>query len=137
QAHTQACPRRFSHLAIDQGSLIDNAGLLHLQPQVIALTGALAHPGEHREAPMLSSDVADQLHDDNRLADPSTAKQAGLTTLGVWFEEIDDLDARLQHLRARALLLQRRRRAVDGIALLHRDWPHTVHGFTHHVQDTP
>ncbi len=47
-ADAQAHARRLVHLAEDQGGLLDDAGLLHLEPEVGALTGALAHAGEHR-----------------------------------------------------------------------------------------
>ena len=44
---------RFVHLTVDQGGLVDNAGLLHLVIEVIALTGALADTREDGDAAVL------------------------------------------------------------------------------------
>ena len=42
---------------------------------------------------MLGRDVADQLGDDDRLADTGAAEDAGLAALGKRGDEVDDLDA--------------------------------------------
>ena len=60
---------------------LDDARLGHLEPQVVAFTGALAHAGEHREPAVLGGDVVDELHDDDGLADAGTAEQADLCHL--------------------------------------------------------
>ncbi len=125
QRHPQARPGRLGHLAVDQRRLrlgpvvgVDHAGLLHLEPQVVALAGALAHAGEHREAAVLHGDVVDQLLDDDGLADAGAAEQAGLAALRVGLQEVDDLDPGLEHLDPGGLVLERRRLAVDRPALL-------------------
>ena len=119
QADAQARAGRLVHLAEDQRRLgllpvlgIDDAGLLHLQPQVVALAGALAHAGEHREAAVLQGDVVDQLHDDDGLADAGAAEQADLAALQVGLQQVDHLDAGLEHLQVRRSA--RRRRARGG-----------------------
>ena len=77
---------------------IDNAGFLHFEPQVVAFAGALAHAGEHRHAAVLHGDVVDQLHDDDGLADAGAAEQADLAAAEVGLDQVDDLDAGLEHL---------------------------------------
>ena len=72
---------------------------------------------------MLHGDVVDQLLDDDRLADAGAAEQADLAAAQVRLEQVDDLDAGLEHLQLGRLLLERRRRAVDRPALLRLDRP--------------
>ncbi len=52
--------------------------------QVIALAGTLTDAGKDRVAAVLGSDVADQLLDDDGLADTGAAEQADLTALHEW-----------------------------------------------------
>ena len=116
QADAQARARRLVHLAEDQHGLVDHARLLHLAPECGALAGALAHAGEDRVAAVLGGDVADQLGDDDRLADAGAAEDAGLAALGEGGDQVDDLDAGLEDLDRRRLLLERRGSAVDRVA---------------------
>ena len=53
QGDAQAGSRRLVHLAVHQRGLVDDAGLRHLEVEVVAFAGALAHAGEHREAAVL------------------------------------------------------------------------------------
>ena len=113
-----ACER---HLAEYQRGLVDNAGLVHLIPEIVALTAALADTGEHRVAAVLVSDVADKLHDKDRLADACAAEQADLTALGVRRKQVDDLNTGLEHLRCGADVGEGRRIAVDRQSLFRLD----------------
>ena len=110
-------PGRLVHLAEDDHGLVDDARLLHLQPQVVALARALAHAGEDREALVLGGDVADQLLDEHGLAHPGAAEQADLAAPDERREQVDHLDAGLEDLDASAELLEGRRGAVDRPAL--------------------
>ena len=56
---------------------------LHLLVEVVAFAGALAHAGEDREAAVLVGDVADQLHDQDRLAHAGAAEEADLAAPGI------------------------------------------------------
>ena len=76
---------RLVHLAVDQHALalrevvlVDDARLHHLVAEVVALAGALADAGEHREAAVLLGDVVDELHDEHGLADAGAAEEADL-----------------------------------------------------------
>ena len=113
----QARARRLVHLAVDQRGLVDDAALLHLQPEVVALAGALAHAGEHRQAAVLLGDVVDQLLDEHRLAHAGAAEEADLAALHVRREQVDDLDAGLEDLLGRVELVEGRGVAVDRPAL--------------------
>src|SRR3712207_9144003 len=60
QGDAEAVAGRLVHLPVDQGGLVDDPGLLHLEPEVVALAGALAHAGEHRQPAVLLRDVVDR-----------------------------------------------------------------------------
>ena len=108
---------RLVHLAEHQHRLLQHAGFLHLQPQVVALTRALAHAAERRQSFVLLGQVSNQLLDDHRLADAGAAEQADLAALGVGSQQVDHLDPGLEHLGRRGQRLHRRRLAVDRPAL--------------------
>ena len=65
-AHARA--GRLVHLAEHEHRLVDDARLGHLQPEVVALAGALAHAAEGRQAAVLLGEVVDELLDQRRLA---------------------------------------------------------------------
>ncbi len=46
EEHAQTCAGRLVHLAKNERGLADDAGLVHLVPEVVALAGALTHAGE-------------------------------------------------------------------------------------------
>ena len=142
QADAQTRSRRLGHLAVDQRGLRlrriaghDDAGLFELEIEVVSFAGALADAGEHREAAVLLGDVVDQLQDENGLADAGAAEQAGLAALGVRLEEVDDLDAGLEHLDGGRLLVERRRLAMDRPALLGVDRAALVDRLAEDVHD--
>ena len=110
--------RRLVHLAEDEGGLAEDAGLLHLDHEVVALTGALADTGEHRHTTVVAGDTGDHLLDEHRLADTGTTEEADLATLHVGGQQVDDLDAGLEHLGLGLELVEGRGLAVDAPALL-------------------
>ena len=117
QGDAQTRSRRLVHLAEDEGGLVEDARLLHLVDEVVALTGALADTGEHRHTTVVLRDALDHLLDEDGLADAGTAEQADLATLHVRGEQVDDLDAGLEQLRLRLELVEGRGLAVDRPAL--------------------
>ena len=114
---------------------VDDARLLELQPEVVALARALAHAREHRHAAVLLGQVVDELLDDDGLAHAGAAEEADLAAAQVGLDEVDDLDAGLEHLELDRLL----RRSVGAgrwmgrrLVALHR--PQLVHGLADDVQ---
>ena len=163
QADAQAGAGRLGHLAVDQRGLalgardrvglgqveiaaglpvlvellaeVDDLGLDELAEQVVPLAGALADAGEDREAAVAHRDVVDQLHDEHGLADARAAEEAGLAALGVGLEQVDDLDAGLEHLGRGGQLGEGRGQAVDRGALLDVERAHRVDGLADDVED--
>ena len=88
--------------------MLDNAGLLHFEVEVVAFTGPLAHAGEHRDTAVVHGDVVDHLHHDDGLADAGAAEHAHLAAPGEGNEQVDDLDAGFQHVDRGVLLDERR-----------------------------
>ena len=104
--------------------------------QVVALAGALPHPGEDRHAAVLLRLAADHLLDDDGLADAGAAEHPDLAALHVRLEQVDHLDAGLEHHALRLELVERRAVAVDrpavgGVDLVHR----RVERLAEHVVD--
>ena len=94
---------------------VDDAGFLQFEPQVVAFARALAHAGEDRNAAVLHGEVVDQFLDDDGLADAGAAEQADLAAAEIRLEQVDDLDAGLEHFEPGGLILERGRRAMDGV----------------------
>src|SRR5262249_59416846 len=88
-----------------------------------------------REALVLLGDIADQLLDEDRLADSGTAEQADLAALGVGGEQVDDLDSSLQDLLGRSQVLDLGGGPVDRPTLLHLDLRALVDRFPQQVED--
>ena len=114
EGHAGARAGGLVHLAEDERGLFEDARLLHLTVEVTALAGALADAGKHREATVLLGDVVDHLLHDDRLADTGTAEEADLGAFAERADEVDHLDAGLEDLLLRRLLIDRRRQPVDG-----------------------
>ena len=112
-SHAHTCPGRLIHLSEYQGRLIQNPGLAHLCPKVISLTGTLTHAGEYGISAVLSGNIGDQFLDQYGLAHAGSAEQADLSALCIGSQQINYLDACLQHLHHRALVLKGGRVPVD------------------------
>src|SRR5262249_12838422 len=143
QAHSQPGAGRLRHLPVDQRALrfmeiawIDDTRFLHFEPQIVSFARPLADTREYRHAAVLHGDVVDQLHDNDSLADTRAAKQADLAAGQIRLEQVDDLDARFEHLQLGRLLFERRRRAVNRILLVGVHGAHLVHGLADYVQHT-
>src|SRR5829696_2852107 len=98
---------------------------------------ALADAAEGRQAAVLLGEVVDELLDEDRLADAGAAEQADLAALGVRREEVDDLDAGLEHLLRRDEVLDVRGGTVDRPALLDVELLAQVDRLAQHVEDAP
>ncbi len=105
---------------------LDDAGLGHFDPEVVAFAGAFADAAEDGVAAVVLGDVVDELHDDNGLADAGAAEEADLAALQEGLNEIDDLDAGLEHLFVGGLLVKEWCGPVDGHAQLFADGAEVV-----------
>lgn len=119
QGDAQTRARRLVHLAEDEGSLVKDARLFHFADEVVALTGTLADAGEHGDAAVVLGHALDHLLDEDGLTDARTAEEADLATLHVGGQQVDDLDAGLEHLGASLKLVEGRGLTVDRPALGH------------------
>ena len=117
QRDAQARARRLVHLTEDERRVGEHARLGHLEPEVVALARPLADAGEHRVALVLARDAADQLLDQNGLAEAGAAEEADLAAAHERRDEVDHLDAGLEDLHRRVQRVERRRVAVDRPAL--------------------
>ena len=75
-------------------------------PEVVAFPGALAHASEDGYPLVNSADVADKLLNDYGLAHTGPTIGAHLATLGEGGNQVKDLDARLQNLNVRVLVVK-------------------------------
>ena len=123
QRHAQTRAGRLVHLAVHQADFragrddgqaefillrmaffvllhLDDAGFDHFVVQVVAFARAFAHAREHRNAAVQLGDVVDEFHDDDRLADAGAAERADFAALQERADQINDLDAGGQNLRA-------------------------------------
>ncbi len=135
ETDAEARPGRLVHLAVDERDLAEDARLLHLEHQIVALARALADTGEDRHARVLLGDVVDQLLDQHRLAHAGAAEEADLAALDVRRDQVDHLDPGLEDLHRRRELAERRRVAVDGHALHAFERRLVVDRLAEHVPD--
>ena len=84
---------------------------------------------------MVLGDVVDQFHDDDGLADARATEEADFAALQKGLDEIDDLDAGLEHLFVSRLLVKQRRGPVNRHASLLADGPELVDWITDDVDD--
>ena len=110
--------RRLVHLSKHERCLFQNTGCLHLTPEVIALTGTLTDTRKDRITALLHRNIPDQLLNQDCFSDARAAKQTDFSALGIRRQKINNLDARLQNLRDRALILKWRRIPVNTPVLL-------------------
>ena len=90
-SHTSS--RRFVHLAIDQCYFVQDAGVFHFAPEVVAFTGTFAYTANTEHAIMFGRYVVDQFLNQDCLTYACTAEQTDLTTFCVWADQVDDFDA--------------------------------------------
>ena len=96
--HLGQVPAARFHALLERLAIADHAALDHLSQQVVSLTGTLTYAGEDREAVILLGDIVNQLHDQDRFAYTRAAEEADLSTLGVGLQEVNHLDAGVEHL---------------------------------------
>ena len=137
QADTHTGSRRFVHLAIDEGRLVDNARFLHFIPKVIAFTCTFTNACEYGVTTVFCCDVMDQFHDQNGLAYTGTTEEANLAALGVRCNEVNDFDACFQDFRTCSLVFKLWYRTVDRpIVISLYFFIYFIYGLAKNVKDT-
>ena len=86
-------------------------------------------------AAVLHGDVVNQLLDDDRLADAGAAEDADLAALAERGDQVDDLDAGLEHFGRGLLLLEGGGWPVDRIVGVGHDVAGLVDRLAEHVED--
>ena len=142
EAHAHPGAGGLVHLAVAEGHLrlgqvvgVDHAGFLEFLVEVVALTGALTHTTEHRHTAVLLGDVVDQLLNQHGLAHAGAAEQADLAALAIGSQEVDHLDAGLEHLGLGLKLGDVGGIPVDGSGGRGVDGALLVDGLAQHVED--
>ncbi|OQB83995.1 MAG: hypothetical protein BWX88_03018 [Planctomycetes bacterium ADurb.Bin126] len=141
QGHAEAGAGRLVHLSEDHGRLVDELlprgadfGVLHFQPDVVALPGPLADAGKDAVAAVLGGHARDEFLDDNGLSQPGPAEQPGLSAADEGGQQVDDLDARLEQLALGGEHVEGGGRGVDGAVLVGLDGPEVVDGLAQKVE---
>ena len=114
---------------------VADLGVLHFQPQVVALAGPLADAGEDGKAAVGAGDPGDQLGEDDGLAQAGPAEQPRLAAADERRQQVDHLDAGLEDFRLRREVGHRRGLAVDGPIVLGLDGPAAVDRLAHQIED--
>ncbi|OIQ83554.1 hypothetical protein GALL_346560 [mine drainage metagenome] len=79
----------------------------------MSLAGPLPDPREHGDALVFLDHGVDQFHDQHGLAHAGAAEHRSLAALRKRCQQVDHLDARLEHFSGRGFIHQRRRRLMD------------------------
>ena len=98
-------PGGLVHLAEDHRRLVEDVRLDQLVQQVVPLAGALADAGEHGVAAVAGCDVVDKLLEDHGLAYPGASEEAELAAAREGADQVENLEAGLEHLVRGHLLL--------------------------------
>ncbi len=85
---------------------------------------------------MAFCDVVDQFLNQNGLADTGTAEQADLAALGIWCQQVNDLDAGDEDFSLGGLIDEFRGRTVNWQGLISLDRAFLVNRLTDNVHDT-
>jgi hypothetical protein len=99
EGHAEARPGGLVHLTEHHRGGVEQVQILQREPHVIALAGALPHPGEDRHALVNPRDVVQKLVHQNRLAHARAAEETDLPTLRAGAEQVEHLDTGLEQLR--------------------------------------
>ena len=135
QSHAHTNSRRLIHLAEHEGGVLEDVRLLHLDPEVVALTGALTDAGEDGGTGELTGDTGNHLLNENGLTHTCAAEEANLAALNVRGQQVNDLNAGLQNLGLTLELVERWRLAVDAPLLTIAAETRLVEAVTEGVED--
>eukprot|EP00049_Salpingoeca_infusionum_P017038 m.351566 g.351566 ORF g.351566 m.351566 type:complete len:400 (-) comp16279_c0_seq1:777-1976(-) len=142
QGHTGTGTRGLVHLSIHESDLgvitldVNDTTLDHFVVEIVTLTGTLTDTCEHGETSVGSGDVVDKLHDEHSLSDTGTTKETNLSTLGVWGEEVDNLDTSLKDTGLDVHFNELWSLTMDWEVLIGLDWTTLIDWLANDVKDT-
>jgi hypothetical protein len=111
--NAEATAGRLIHLAENHHHVRQHACGSHFAIKLLTFARALADATENAHPVMMPDHVVNHLGEQHGLADPRAAKQPGFSPPLERRKDVDDLDARFEHLRLRHAARERRRRAVN------------------------
>merc|ERR1711892_106561 len=129
------------HLSVHKGDLGgfvlqgDDTTLNHLIVEIVTLTGPLSHSGKHRVSSVSLSNVVNQLHDQDSLADTGTAEETNLTSLSIGGKQVNNLDTSNQDLLLNAHVLESWGFSVDGLTLVGGNGAPLVNWISNNIDD--
>src|SRR5699024_12062588 len=94
------------------------ARFFHVCNQVSARSGALTDAGGQRTTTVITGDPGDHFLNEYRLADAGADEQTDLAALNIRCQQIDDLNARLEHLGLGFKLIERGRASMNAPVFL-------------------
>ena len=112
---------------------LNNFGFHHFAQQIVAFAGAFANPGKDRETVARLCDVVDKFHDKHGLANARAPEQADFAAAQEGLNQVNNLDARLEHLFFGRLFGKSRRVAVNRHPRFRINGAKLVHRVTNHV----
>jgi hypothetical protein len=126
KSNTQTRSGRLVHLTVNQRDVLENSRFLELEVEIVSFARSLTHTAEHGFSAVTLCNVIDELLNHDGLADTGAAEESDLSTLHEWRDQVDDLDAGLEHFSLRLEVREQRRRAVNRPALHFRPDRRTV-----------
>src|SRR4030042_6434644 len=79
-------------------SIHNNACFKHFTEQVVPFPCSFTHTGKNRQSRICFRNIVYKLKDHNSLSNTCTSKQAYFTSLGIWFNKVDNLDTGIENL---------------------------------------
>ena len=113
QSDAPARTGRFVHLTKDENGAFEHAGGAHVGQQFVPFARPLADTRKDRNALVTLHHGVDQFHHQDRLAHTRATEHRRLAALRQRHEQVQHLDAGLEHSGRRRLLRQFGRRAMD------------------------
>ncbi len=106
---------------------------MEFKPEVVAFARAFAHASEDRDAAVLHGHVVDQLHDEHGLAHARAAEKTDLAALQERLDQVNHLDAGLEHFELRGLIFECRCATVNRQAVLRGNRAELIYRLAQHV----
>ena len=104
--------------------------------EVVAFTGTFTDTGKHGITAVSLSDVVDEFHHVDGLADTGAAEQTDLAALGKRADKVNNLNAGFQQVNSRAQFVKLRSCTVNRTAFIFADGAAVIDRAAQHVHNT-